>query len=1217
MSLETNLVEILRSAFKEFRKELRKSGDASAQFQIIDTHAQAISCCMNGLVLAAARNPNSEEEALVRDLQKYLGSLSDVPAIISKKKKIRSALKNLAKLKANQTLHDEVVKANETVLESFNQYKDAFFVVPSLSTTTPRTARTTAMQDAFKSAQETFDEMFTRFKSFVCDLCKLLSKHKPKDLSDLCKSVESLESLAYCVYANKTLSYIRGNISEATADVIKKFTSVFDDFVKIIASDEFTTDSSSSARSETPKYEPVHNSVSDSEDDDDDDEEEEEEEKEKEAEDNDNNGGDLADDPSATVVVSCPSEHLQIPVKTLSASTSDDDDDNDDNNNNLDDKGENLKHSKDDKNDRNNDNSSNESIEELVRKTAEDSSVLDGINDLDTLKKLVLAQARKIKKLESPKMSAGAYNGGNDDDNEDENADNDSCHGSMVAEDNDTNVFAPGPSSQLIADNNNMKPVHRFNTDIQNSKRREAPGSIHVGGLSSSSSILHIKGKQMRVSHSNITLSRLNLPMLERTKMRSNNDSGIVAPESGEFTPRPVKPIIDMSKQEAGLEFICGSLYAYLVGQMLSNPKKTEGEQQHLNLISMFYELAKHVLIGAFHATSILSNRCYLRGPEYEDKVRISALETQEMTVSLLKEVRNECVSSTHQGFPEKISVKITAMIEEIASKKIFEQKPVDPSRTGKPRYTQEAKDRITEMHKTEIAQYASRLCDIITSLARPIYDITSSSKPEPTDIIFEAFAWCKSLLDFVKKVTVAYDAVILLENEPTKQCIAPFFNTSITSAGVIAILRNQADIDTYSCPSLYDELDKKRELLGASFYSSSYTGKEQLPTSISLNEIVTLATDPISTSEAIRIKLTDLFVHASPLVFQSHTAVLAALMDRFCIPDSFIRKLSSDSIGMAPKEYAATVRSKTLRLLERWVEEQCSDIDDVQLRALDYFISNEVVPFSRSAASKLRASVQEHKESLQKTESLAALPSTKSFVYNSNIYTFINTFQKYSNETIAGQMTLASANLFRAIKFKELCYAIISKERYHYACPNYIRFEEHQNGITHAMVLYVFAKATPDERKAAWEKVLDVMGCIDKKNNFTDIAAIQCAYDTFFDTLCPGQKPTKTKYSEVFKGLGTEKYNAVYDKAQSPKIPYITATVKVWGQMYEVSSSNDPMKLNLRLAVDVYDHIRPVWETYKRCTYKTLVNPSLYRLFYEPPKFMGLSDASKGLWKL
>lgn len=669
--------------------------------------------------------------------------------------------------------------------------------------------------------------------------------------------------------------------------------------------------------------------------------------------------------------------------------------------------------------------------------------------------------------------------------------------------------------------------------------------------------------------------------------------------------PSIVGSLIDEGKQRDGIEFLCSSLYVCLVERFVFSNVGLQEEfvdiktlenvyGQHSNVIKTFHGLIFHVLSNVYRVSAILNGNDPTQINKMAKSVQKSLSETVRLLKDLCHSIVNECFSAIWIKSPEDTTKKVESIINGIERGKFYKKRSWYNENAKKTQRSEWERNHIITSFKKGIARNIARLCDVVHSFMCVICNLPSCNSKCNVGVMYEAISWGISLSNIVNEIGTAYDAIDKLRLE-TDTLTNPTF-----SSGISDRIMGLREFSKASTIPLYRELEIEPEIMEKEIYEFDDKG---LPQRVSLNKIVAIATDPKTDSET-RKNVADIIVDFSFLLAKKHAVMLATLMDRFCVPIPFAEEYG--------KEYTDGIKQNTVSLITRWVSAQINDLDDSLLDILNKFINDEIMRFSVKEGKMLGDTVYRSKFFRKKRDEIYVLPLSRGLNFDDNVSYFQYVFEWYDKKTIADQMTLATFNLFKKIEFSEFCYNVIDDKYYEYAYYNISRFIEQQDSIANLVGLYIVSKNTDKEKEHAWKRVFSIMDLLERNNNFADL---YCLYNWVNLYGKPKWKSDIRKYNELFEQTYL-KYMEVYDKTPSPKIPLLVIHSKKALEAYVKSKhdkkvdvkslSGDLQKveqLNFGFTKKMYEYIKSMWSA-RDGSYKIALNPSLYRIFYEPPRF-------------
>ena len=687
-----------------------------------------------------------------------------------------------------------------------------------------------------------------------------------------------------------------------------------------------------------------------------------------------------------------------------------------------------------------------------------------------------------------------------------------------------------------------------------------------------------------------------------------------------QLEPKILDSLINRDNQRGGVELFCGSMYSYMMKNFMTSgvnlPPKYRSALEtayahHSCVISRFYECILHTFMYAYEISADLNSEDKVQAISIVDVLKRNASKVMELLLNLsgfYKEVLEECRSANWVKYPDDIFIKMGNVIKGIEENKIVPTACSWYDRySGKAQRSQSENEHIIKCFKEQIMSSISRLWNMVSFFSLSVCRLLPSCGKFSTGAIYEAIAWGISFIALIKDISVKYDDVIKLLSE-TNSLTPPVLPDNTPE--MIGYLRKSANVSKLT---LYRELDIEPEIMKEKLYTYSEDG---VPKRVSLNKLIAIATDP-KAPEPIREKVADIVVRASFLLEKSHAAVLASLMDRFCVPKYFAEKHG--------KEHASEIRRRTVDLIKRWTRTQIDELDDSLLSILERFISSEVKAWSEIDAKSLDEFVYQYKFFRDRRTEIAVLPSIGGFDFYRTFYSFLDIFDGHGEKRIADQMTLASFNLFKKIRFKEFCYRTLGSDYYKYEFHDLERFTCHQDYVASLFGLYIASKNTEEEKERARKKVLEVMRFLRENNNFSDLSSLYVAYAYLFNDDNPDKSPIIKECKKIFDMKSYSKYKELYDKVPNPKVPFVVDFIKQADLTHEKDGLTPRGKKKLSQELQEvgqlnFEGIRKMCESIdairsaRNGMYKISLVPSLYNIFYDPPRFI-FSEVD--FWKL
>ena len=1188
-SNEVNLVDILKDAHKKFVKEVQKSDDDDNQsLSNIGRYLEVFQCCLTGLVLTIDTSKTSTAAALsesmhIIDLRKYFGNFSDINAIASNKD-IPSTLKKLSKLKKGSTISDEIKRIGEIILSQFNEYtkpyleesvKISFPVTPSKSSRNLRKSRLSS------SSQVPFGRVFDQFAMFVSSLYKLYSDIDPR----------SLDSLSGCVKAfidacrsGKFVSDARGGIAKEVDNITKMINNVVDELVMRLSDDGGEND-------DYTKEIPV------------------------------NSDPELIDSELGTDSLSA--EMSRGSRDSCGSSPG---------NQNPNESGIKIEGFIDYSS-----YNGKRKCEKLANDLLADPKKLNDITDVDTLRSIITGLMQMVR--ENDAMCSCKYRGRMDPFYGDE-CDSICSDGTILAVVVPRGFSFPELSKKCKKKSSKKsKKVHLKSTPddypdsgngavLTNTNTDDQP----LASSSSSSNSTALTNSDMFENDNNF----------KKLSLRTKSTSEIINPGNGKtlrkvssrgthntFTrstflekikydsdrffrldPRIVNSLVDGSNQRGGVEFLCASLYSHAMGKFVSTRITSQPKygasletvfSHHSGVISEFYNLIHHTFMSVYEISAVLSLKDSTQVISMANDIQKNLSVVADLLSNFYLEVMNECLEANWVKYPTDISTEMKNILGGIRNNRFFDVYSWYDKYSSKVRRSQWAREHIIKRFKEQIMSNISRMCNMLTFFSLSISNLPSCNNRFTLGALYEAVAWGISFTALVREIDVKYDAIAKLLAEPDSPA-PPMLSICTTTAERIACLRKSANVNELT---LYRELEIEPEIMKNKIYEF---GEDGMPKRVSLNKLVAIATDPRAPA-LVREKVGDTIVFSSLLLEKSYAAVLASLMDRFCVPESFIEEYGD--------EYVSEIKRNTVDLVKRWVGAQIDGLDEPLLNVLEVFINNDIMACYGPEAKSLGEVVYRCKFERDKALEISVLPSIRGFDLDYNEYSFLDIFEGYGGKRIADQMTLATFRLFRKIKINEFCYKSLGSDYYEYEFHNLNRFICHQNYITSIIGLYVASKATAYEREHARKRVLDVMNYLRENNDFSDLFSLYLAYENLYEDEKHDDAPVIKECKDMFDLKSFSKYKKEFDKAPEPKIPLVIDFVKQSILSHEKKELIEPAdmtsfsqelrdvgQLDFEDIRKKCESIGSMWSV-RNGVYKIALNPSLYKIFYDPPRFV------------
>lgn len=1190
-SNEVSLVDILKDAYKKFTKEVQNSNaaddhDDSPALSNISHYLEVFQCCITGLSLTIDTSKTSTAAALsesmyIIDLKKNFGDFSDVAAIASNKD-ILSTIKKLSKLKKELTISDEVKRIREVILSQFNEYIKPFAeesIKVSPPGEPPKTTRHLRRSRLSISPMVPFGRIFDQFVMFVSGLYKLYSDIEPVSLDELSERVKAFIDACR---SGKFASDATSNIINEADDVAKRISTVVDELLFLLSDDVSESDEYDHEMSCDDELIKVDSEMS-----------------------TDSLSAEMSrgsrdySEPSSEG-----SNHNDSEVKIDSF---------------VDYTSYNDK----------------KKCEKLAKDLLADPKKLDGINDIDALKGIITGLMQMVR--ENDAMCSCKYKDKKGDPFED------GCCDSLCGSD-DTVLAVVVPRGFVFPEISKKKKKKKkkskkgkkahlkstlndysvsesgtmlTNTNIDDRSLVDSPAMLTSSGVFGNDPYFRkLSSVTKSVSeigniNSGRTLKRISSRGTYNTLTRSTFLTKAKYESANFFRLEPsiVSSLIDGANQRGGVEFLCGSLYSYLMSRFVSLrvslPSRYGGSPEevfshHSSVISEFYKLTLHTFKSVYEISAALNFKDSSQTITMAGDVQKNLSDVVDLLSNFYLEVLSECLAASWIKYSANISTEMENIMGGIRKNKFFDAYSWYDKYSSKVKRSLWEKERIIKRFKVEIISNIERLCNMLVFFSMSISRLPSCSTKFSTGVIYEAVAWGISFSAIVKEIAAKYDTIVKLLSEP--DTLVPPTVSLTTTVERIEYLRRCANV---SEPTLYRELEIEHELMKNRIYIIDDDG---MPRRASLNKLVITATDP-KTPAWIREKVGDTIVCASPLLAKSHGAVLASLMDRFCVPESFIEKYGN--------EYVSAIKRNTIRLIKRWVEIQIDYLDEPLLNILEVFINSDIMASYGSDANMLGEVVYRCKFIRDKMLEISVLPSIRGFDFECNTYSLLDVFDGYSGKRIADQMTLATFKLFKKIKLNELCYKALGSDYYEYEYQNLNRFVCHQNCITSIIGLYVASKSTPRDREVARTRVVDLMNSLRGNNNFSDLFSVYLAYESLYGDEDHGEIPVIKECKEMFDLKSFSKYQRVFSKAPDPKIPLIIDFIRQSILSHEKMDLIEPVD-NTGLSEELrsvgqldfedirkrYEAIWDMWSV-RGGSYRIAMNPSLYRIFYEPPRFV------------
>lgn len=1229
------LVNILKDEYKKFTKEVRHyndDGDNSKAIENINNYLKIFKCCMYGLVLTIAGTKTSEtedpsESMHILNLEKYFGDFSDINAIASNKD-IRKALKKLSKIKRGQTIQNEINIIRENVLSNFSGYTKS--MIPS---TPLKASKSPKKSNLSIVPQVSFDKIFEQFTVFISCLYEIYSDIEPVGLKELCecmsKFMESFDSKSDGISTPRK----RSTIKEESNAICTMINSVVDELIKkLIDDDDDENDNNDKVvNDENDNDDKVVNDDNDKVDKD------------------DNNKNDIINEDK---VDENSDKEKEKEIKEERNKVSDDDIKYDSSESGTDTRrtsGEMFLHSrnmqKDDTQEAFIDRTNNKEINLIIKSIINNPEKLDEITDIDTLKNIIMRLIKITKKRHAAYKSLKRLKTGVGNNNDDaKSCDSDDTVIALMipasltsprtpkktlkkaekAQPRETSI-ADGNSSIAATpeklpgyddnehdfenppdyeDNNNHTLIRAYSERIDGSKSNIGPIS-----RSNSESIVPRKNSLKKVGKEiPKSLTKSTIVII----IRYENDRVF------HLNPVVVESLMNEDKQKNGAEFLCSSLYIYLMDRFITSkidiPQKYQTKSlleavrvQHSTVISVFHNFISHALTSVFRISAILNSKDVTRISSTAESIQKDLLIIEDLLCELFIEIIRECYNAIWVECPIDTNDLVSSIIGGIKSGKVFKKYSWYDKYASRVVRSQWDKKYIIKAFTKNIMQNITRLFNSITPFVRLICDLPSCSEKFSIGTAYETIAWGISLVSLINKIYIAHDAIVKLVSEPDYPLPV---GKPHEKKGRIKYLRK---ISGTSKLTLYDELKIEADILKSGIYDLE--GENGFPKRVSLNKIIAIATDP-STDKVVREEMVRVIVDTPFLISKNHYSILVSLIDRFCVPDSYAKKYNP--------EYINKIKSNTVNVIRGWVFAQIENIDDFLVTVLDEFI-NEVIQSSPSEGNILSDVFYSCKHLREKRSELSVLPSIRGFDLDYTIYSFQSIFEEYKPEIIAGQMTLASFDLFKKITFNELYYGAINDNYYEYAYPNMTRFIEHQDCIISCVGLYIISKKTAEEKGRAWKKIVDIMESLEKYNNFADLFCLYTSCQNLCDIKGFKHSSFMKRMNELFM-THFVKYKEVYDKTPLPKVPLVIAHViqalrtnEKRKLMEDVDKDHLSRKLHDVEQIDfddarkAYKLLECIWSA-RKSVYKINKNPFLYRIFYDPPRFI---QSEIDFWKL
>ena len=366
------------------------------------------------------------------------------------------------------------------------------------------------------------------------------------------------------------------------------------------------------------------------------------------------------------------------------------------------------------------------------------------------------------------------------------------------------------------------------------------------------------------------------------------------------------------------------------------------------------------------------------------------------------------------------------------------------------------------------ISDASVQLVKVSTQIMSVVCNLPFTSLDDKsTTPLWELSAWGHRLVALLGEVGPRFETarVLMVVSEP--------HNDNNNGSADVVVESGDEGSSGGSGVGLWDEILGRKKTPASTFVEIG------VPQYVSLNKLIDIITNPDEIYNAtIKAAVSTALSFAEPQAF------LSKLIERFNVPEDVV-----NIDGMA-----ARIKNRVCIALQHYIDAQFEDFDERTLRALRDFVSGPLTAFNKSFGTVLRNDVDRRERVARQRLLVSQIPSTNVAVYAGS-RPLLDLFMSTDTVAIAQQLTLISASIYASIKPKELLDLAWSKPKLQYRAPNVIHFQERTALLSQFVAILTVSRPTPEDRKEALEKVLDVMAQLLKYNNFNDLMALYAGF--------------------------------------------------------------------------------------------------------------------------